>query len=745
MPPCPPSSPLATRLHLALYALVCVAIAGFAYTDRNPAALILLLPALLLAWLLVDGPHPQSRGAPGIPAIFLNVIVLAAACYLWYEVVSDHGHQALITSLTHFMVVLTLCKLLERKTPRNAAQIIILSLLIVIASAMFSSSDLLFFLILVGYFALLFYVAMLLNVSLELHRAAADAPPLRDLPRSPSRFHRDLRDCARQCLFLIFPLAVIVFLAVPRTNSTALTTSWNASSLQTGFTDTVQFRDYGQLSLSDTPVMTVWLSRGFDIYNAPIRVTSEYNDLYIRGQVLEQYNAQDRRWEHGSPDSHDAPFPASLRPDSNLIAHFDLEPVAGSALFCLAPLASPSDRGISYSSHDMTLRYNGLRPPVKFHYYLSWFPDAHPLNDTPATASGLLGAKTAHAPEVLVSREITLLAQRLAGKFLDPGPPPRVAPENARLVIPTFEQFLRANYPYSLTFRQIDKSKDPTTDFILNRKQTGGYCDYFASAMVMMCRAVGLNARIVVGFHGGQYNPVDNSIIVRQKDAHTWAEVYLPDQGWATSDPTPSAAESDSVFRFVGRWFRDLATVVQNLWLSVVVSFDNDSRHAIAIWFAKFLDALSWLVNASFWKAFLAGLWGPLAALALAVTSWWTFRHWRQNPRLLASASSDPLRNSRDHSDIAFLDALLHLFQQPNRPRRPDQTPLEFLQPHLDALGPGSPEAYWLIYTAYGIRFGHLHISPDLRSRIALALRHVEAARGARGLSGNRMASASRR
>ena len=563
----------------------------------------------------------------------------------------------------------------------------------------------------------------------------ASAPPLPDIPRRLSRFHRDLRDCARQCLFLIFPLAVIVFLAVPRTNSTSLTTSWNASSLQTGFTDTVQFRDYGQLSLSDTPVMTVWLSRGFDIYNAPLRVTSEYNDLYFRGQVLEQYNAQDRRWEHGSPDTHAAPIPASPRPDSDLIAHFDLEPVAGDTLFCLAPLASPSDRGISYFPHDMILRYNGMRPPGKFHYSLTWLPDEHPLNDIPATAPRLLRAKTAHAPEVLVSPEITQLAQRLAGKFLDAGPDPRVAPENARYVIPNFERYLRANYPYSLTFRQVDKSKDPTTDFILNRRQTGGYCDYFASAMVMMCRAVGLNARIVAGFHGGQYNPVDNSIIVRQKDAHTWAEVYLPDQGWVTSDPTPAAAESDSVFRFVGRWFRDLATVVQNLWLAVVVSFDNDSRHAIAAWFSQRLDAFSWLANAFFWKAFLAGLWGPLAALGLAAASWWTLCRWRKNPRLLATAASDTLHNPRDHSDIAFLDALLGLFQQPNHPRRPDQTPLEFLQPHLATLGATAPEAYWLIYTAYGIRFGHLQTSPHLHSRIALALRHIEAARNARAIS----------
>src|SRR3954471_2775779 len=125
--------PLATRLHLAIYALVCTAVAGFAYTDSNPGAMIFLLATILLAWFLVDSPaglpRPQSADAPrprfpdlrqrGAPKLLLNFVVLVAACFLWYEVVTDYAHQALIISLAHFILVLVMCKLLECKTPRD--------------------------------------------------------------------------------------------------------------------------------------------------------------------------------------------------------------------------------------------------------------------------------------------------------------------------------------------------------------------------------------------------------------------------------------------------------------------------------------------------------------------------------------------------------------------------------------------------------------------------------------------------
>ena len=90
----------------------------------------------------------------------------------------------------------------------------------------------------------------------------------------------------------------------------------------------------------------------------------------------------------------------------------------------------------------------------------------------------------------------------------------------------------------------MDRRLDPTADFLLNRKDTGGHCEFFASAMVMLCRAVGVNARMATGYRGGEFNSIGGFYVVRQKYAHAWVEVFVPRRGWMVYDPSPTAAES---------------------------------------------------------------------------------------------------------------------------------------------------------------------------------------------------------
>jgi|GEM_PF-761413 len=77
-------------------------------------------------------------------------------------------------------------------------------------------------------------------------------------------------------------------------------------------------------------------------------------------------------------------------------------------------------------------------------------------------------------------------------------------------------------------------------DFILYGK--GGYCSHFAAAFAYIARVAGLPARIVSGYQGGEYNPFDSSILIRELDAHSWVEVYFSDKGWVRFDPTATIA-----------------------------------------------------------------------------------------------------------------------------------------------------------------------------------------------------------
>lgn len=92
-------------------------------------------------------------------------------------------------------------------------------------------------------------------------------------------------------------------------------------------------------------------------------------------------------------------------------------------------------------------------------------------------------------------------------------------------------------FTYSLDLSIDDASIDPIQDFLLNRKT--GHCEYYASAMAIMLRTVGIPSRLVSGFKGGTYNKKLRKFSVQQLHAHSWVEAYLEGK-WRTFDPTPS-------------------------------------------------------------------------------------------------------------------------------------------------------------------------------------------------------------
>lgn len=83
-------------------------------------------------------------------------------------------------------------------------------------------------------------------------------------------------------------------------------------------------------------------------------------------------------------------------------------------------------------------------------------------------------------------------------------------------------------------------STHPVDEFLFRTRR--GFCEHYASAFTVMARAAGLPARIVTGYLGGELNPLSGRLVVRQSDAHAWAEVWLAGQGWTRVDPTGAIA-----------------------------------------------------------------------------------------------------------------------------------------------------------------------------------------------------------
>lgn len=100
------------------------------------------------------------------------------------------------------------------------------------------------------------------------------------------------------------------------------------------------------------------------------------------------------------------------------------------------------------------------------------------------------------------------------------------------------EDYLKANYKYTLS-PEHKGGRGPIEDFLFFSKE--GYCEHFATSMVMLLRASGIHSRLVTGFLEGEWNELGGYFIVRQQDAHSWVEAYIDGAGWVRFDPTPSA------------------------------------------------------------------------------------------------------------------------------------------------------------------------------------------------------------
>ena len=110
-------------------------------------------------------------------------------------------------------------------------------------------------------------------------------------------------------------------------------------------------------------------------------------------------------------------------------------------------------------------------------------------------------------------------------------------PDDGAIVRRAIDFYRSSRFEYSLQAPEL--GRDSVDEFLFGTKQ--GFCEHFASSFVFLMRAAGVPARVVTGYQGGDVNPVDGYMIVRQADAHAWAEVWLAGNGWTRVDPTAAA------------------------------------------------------------------------------------------------------------------------------------------------------------------------------------------------------------
>lgn len=277
-------------------------------------------------------------------------------------------------------------------------------------------------------------------------------------------------------------------------------------------------------------------------------------------------------------------------------------------------------------------------------------------------------------------------------------------------------------------------------DFLFNVRE--GHCEYFASAMVLMLRTQGIAARMVNGFQQGEYNETAGVFVVRQREAHSWVEVYFPREGiWVPFDPTPAAGRTAGrQMGLIGSIDRYLEAL-EMLWIQYFVAYDNQEqeslfksvRTGVADYQSKASDFVSeYLARAQNWWS---SLWqsaqserrlsgsavkiiAALASATLLVSLLWLWRTGRFKGISLWIARRFGSRNSK--SVVEFYDRMLRVLAKRGLERRPSETPLEF------ALSTGLPEALRVTELYHQVRFGRMRLCAEERDRIEVWLKSLE-------------------
>jgi transglutaminase-like putative cysteine protease len=166
---------------------------------------------------------------------------------------------------------------------------------------------------------------------------------------------------------------------------------------------------------------------------------------------------------------------------------------------------------------------------------------------------------------------------------------------DAAVVRAALAYFNREGFQYTLEPPPLGMHS--VDEFLFETRQ--GFCEHYASSFVFLMRAAHIPARVVTGYLGGEYNAVGNYYIVRQSDAHAWAEVWFSAQGWVRIDPTAATAPArverglsaavanNAALPFMARnppqWLRDLRLnwdALANRWNQWVLGYNSELQFA---------------------------------------------------------------------------------------------------------------------------------------------------------------------
>jgi transglutaminase-like putative cysteine protease len=584
------------------------------------------------------------------------VTVLTLAYLGFYPLDYAYISGAFPPATIHLVFFLAAIKLLTALTDRDYAHLKIMAALGLIAAAVFSFSPTFF-----AFLALFLLCTVASLASGEIRRSAAGKDPA--ARSGVGSFGRRLSAASIVLFAGILVVTAALFFVLPRTARAAMSGFFSSRYHLPGFTNEITLGEMGEIKQSNRAVMHIRADGGESLARVRWRGADLTHFDGLHWEVLPEKDELLKVDDHGILFLGSAP---RNRPGQDISYQVQLEEIASDTLFFAG---TPETVSVKLSrirkSSGGALRVPRLQGGIAYRAY-SFLPDesAPPIGPPPALD---MAVRRAALEFPALDPRIPELAQAMAANA-------RTDEDIAR----TIELRLRRDYGYTLELLKAPV-RDPLANFLFVRKK--GHCEYFASAMAVMLRTLGIPSRVVVGFQSGVFNPVTDSQVVRASDAHSWVEAWIAGKGWTTFDPTPADPRS-SAPGIAGR-LSLLLDAAGEFWQDWVLSYDLERQAALATRMQESsrslhipgISGLWWPQNSSVLWTLLGAL-ALLAAIGMAVVLYgpvWA-RWWRDRQRLQRAR-----RGEGQASDATLLyQRMLSVLARRSFQKPPWLTPAEF-------------------------------------------------------------------
>ncbi|MHB8173310.1 MAG: transglutaminase TgpA family protein [Nitrospirota bacterium] len=647
----------------------------------------MVAPAIVF---VLAGVFSGRLARPVLGKRLLAALAVAASAFAVLDFLYIGG--SLIAAGADFLVILLVLKLLSLREHKDYVQTCVVSFFLLLASTGLST-ELGFLFSFMLFFISLAWAMTLLTMKWESEALTGKEP----------RWIIGRKFFISTALLTIGStvFTLIIFFAIPRVGIGYFSRRAGGNLQISGFSDTVKLGSMGDVLLDPSVVMRV-------------KIEGERlpeSEFYLRGRVFNYYNGSS--WEDRSKSKtvlvkgQGASFvlPTGPMPRKFVTQHILLEPLDTRTLFALYPAykVEGNFRTLTTDRSGALSLANIPGGRISYTVHSALFPPK--------------GKGIRHGDEREARRclqlpsdmdEVRALSMKITGSA--------DSPLKKALAV---QDYLQSNYSYSLN-PGGQGGENPINEFLFHMKK--GYCEHFATAMALLLRAAGVPARLVSGFHGGEWNPYGGYYLVRARDAHTWVEAYTKNTGWVRFDPTPPAPSkgNSGIFGIAG-----LLDYLRYRWDRYIVFYSLRDQKGIAgkllAAFGRVRDGFGAFKTPSGrgFKGILGGVVrarkpaaGAAIVLILLILTGAAYYMWKRFSGK-AGLSKNP---------GGFYGNMLIILTKKGIKKESSETPREFSGRISESFGPAYAEISWVTELYNRARFGGASPRKDEIKRVEAAL-----------------------